>query len=70
MIQKRTLPYIQGLSERFRRALKKFQMNVFSKNYHKLENLYVNKKDSEQFKNLSKLVSLLEKIIRTMVGTG
>ena len=48
-----TLPYIQGLSERIKCALKAFKINVFFKNCHKLGDLYINKKGSEKIENLS-----------------
>lgn len=51
-----SLPYIQGLSERLRRSLKKYNINVYFKNDHTLEKLLRNKKDSDNIENLSNVV--------------
>ena len=55
-----TLPYIQGLSERLKRGLKKFQINVYFNNNHTLGKLLNNNKDSDKIENLSNVVYLMK----------
>ena len=54
-----TLPYIQGLSERLRRGLKKFHINVDFNNNYTLGKLLNNNKDSDKMENLSNVVYLM-----------
>ena len=51
-----TLPYIQGLSKKLKSSLKIFNINAYLKNNHTLENLLMNKKDTDAIENSSNFV--------------
>ena len=55
-----TVPYIQGLSERLKRALKKFAINTYFQSNHILEKSLINKKDLDKIENLSNVVYLIK----------
>ena len=54
------LPYIQGFSERLKRGLKKFHINVYFNNNHTLGKLLNSNKDSDKIENLSNVVYLIK----------